>query len=124
MSATAQAHFYILESPSIDADQGTALSIFNRFRASSNQSGVKNVRTETVNQATYFSEDDDDHVSGGTEIAHIHLGGGEKITSAGGSSRGSQEWILKQDTIYAFVIESMTDDDNTHLIVLDWYEHD
>ena len=124
-SATAQAHFSIFENPAITDNTGAILPIYNRNRNSLNGSGVWDTsqNPDVQGQATYFTEATMGNVVGGTEIMHEHIGASEKKQSALGVSRGSVEFVLKQNEEYAVVIESVTDDDNTHAIALNWYEH-
>lgn len=63
----------------------------------------------------------------GTLIDHasfgISTGVGALILSGGGTDRGGQEWILKQDTYYYIVVTTATDDNNVSL-KMTWYEHE
>ena len=124
-SATVMAHGRILEAPLIVDNTGDNLTIFNRDRNSSTTSTVIDTsrNPDRAGEAMTFTEITMGNVTGGTEIIHIHLGTGEGKKTLGGSSRGTQEWILKPNTLYAFEIESTNDDDNIHIINLDWYEH-
>lgn len=124
-SATVMAHFRMLEAPAITNNTGDNLTVYNRNRNSLTTTTVWNTATnpDTQGQATYFTELTMGNVVGGTEVSHMHLGTGEGKKTLGGATRGAQEWILKPDTLYAFEIESINDDDNTHVIELDWYEH-
>lgn len=124
-SAAAQqlTSLYIFEAPTIGASQGTNLNIFNKNRDSSTTSGILSTKDATVNKATYFSIADDDQVSGGTEFHHEFLGAGTKNRSGGGVARSITEFILAQNTIYAFELKSYDANDNIHSLSLDWYEH-
>lgn len=124
-AATVMAHSRILEAPAITDNTGATLAIYNRDRNSATTSTVIDTSpaVDVAGQAMYFTELTTGNVTGGTEIAHEHLGTGEGKKTLGGATRGTQEWILKQNTFYAFVIESITADDNTHVIGLSWYEH-
>ena len=123
-SATVMAHARMYEAPAITDNTGAPLTIFNRDRNSATTSIVIDTsqNPDVVGQATYFTEATMGNVVGGTEIAHEHLGTGEGKKTLGAATRGTQEWILKPATLYAFVIESVNDDDNTHIITLNWYE--
>lgn len=124
-SATVVAHYRLYEAPVITDNTGATLAIYNRDRNSATTSTVIDTSTtpDTVGQAMYFTEATMGNVVGGTEITHEHLGTGEGKKTLGATTRGTQEWILKQDTFYAFIIESINDDDNTHVVLLNWYEH-
>lgn len=124
-SATSLAHMMMLESPVVTDNAGDTLAIYNRDRNSAILSTVIDTSTaaNVTGQATYFTETTQGEVVGGAELAHSYLGVGQRSKSEGGDTRGSQEWILKQGTYYAFVLESVNDEDNTHTIKLHWYEH-
>ena len=124
-SATVAAEVMILEAPLITKGTGANLTIYNRDRNSLTASTVINTAPtpEAAGAATYFTEATMGNVTGGTEITHAHLAVGTGPKVIGGSDRGTQEWILKQDTLYAFVISSLSADDNTQTVKLIWYEH-
>ena len=124
-SATVMAHGRIYEAPAVTDDTGAPLDIFNRDRNSATTSTVWDTSPviDVQNQATYFTVATMGNVVPGIEIAHMHLGTGEGKKTIGGDQRGAQEWILEQNTLYAFEIESVNADANTHVITLDWYEH-
>jgi len=52
------------------------------------------------------------------EAFRTALGAGKKV---GGSHRGTEEWILKRNTLYAFRCTSNADN-NVVQMNLDWYE--
>ncbi len=53
-------------------------------------------------------------------ILHIeHIGDGKQ---EGGEARGTHEWVLKPDTVYAIEVETEAASSEAHL-ELDWYEH-
>ena len=124
-SATVMAHSRIWEAPAVNDNTGAALPIYNRNRNSPTLPTVWDTSTnpDTQGWATYFTELNMGNVAGGTEIGHMHLGTGEGKKTVGGGARGQQEWILASNTLYAFEIESTNDDDNIHVIEVDWYEH-
>lgn len=124
-SATQPAHGRLLEAPTITNNTGGSLGVYNRDRNATRAATVIDTsqNPNLSGNATFFTETTMGNVTGGTEITHDHLGVGIKKNALGGTSRGVQEWILKQNTLYAFVIESATDDDNVHLIEVDFYEH-
>ena len=126
VTATAAAYFAVYETTSIDNGEGTTLTIYNRNRNSSNTSTVSTIEaTPTVGSATSFNEGQANgaNITTTTELVRTYVGAGEKVNASGGDTRGVSEFVLKQNTQYAFMLVSTTDDDNTHNIVLDWYEH-
>ena len=127
VSASTAAVAYFYEAPTITDNAGASLTVYNRRRV-----GTPTVTTvidtstspDTAGQAMYFTESTMGSVTGGTELAAMTLIAGAGPKSIGGLVRSIQEWILKPDTFYAFVINSSSDSDNTHWIVVDWYEHE
>ena len=113
---------YILKTPTIALGDGTSLAVFNSNENSSNTSGILQSTSGSfvAESAMYFSEADMGDVTGGTKVDEIWVGA-EK--NKGGGSRDSEEIILEQDTLYAFVIENLNADDNYHSLRLNWYEH-
>ena len=110
-----------------DAGDGSDKAILNRDRNSSNTSKVESLEdTPTVGSVTTMNETEWTAVgvTGGTELDHIYLAGGSGPFAVGGVSRGSQEWILKADTIYVFYLQNTGANANSHSISLDWYEHE
>ena len=57
-----------------------------------------------------------------TDRFGIDTGVGIGKVAGGGASRGTHEWILKQNTKYLFRVTSATDD-NVASVGLSWYEH-
>ena len=62
-------------------------------------------------------------VTAGTPIAAEYVASGTRNFASGGAARGVAEWVLLPNTLYAFEITSLTDDDNYCSIGVDWYEH-
>ena len=124
-SSSAPATAYILEAPTITDDTGAPLTIFNRKRTGGAVSTVIDTSQspDVVGQAMFFTEITMGSVTAGTTLDTIPLVAGAGPKAIGGVSRGTQEWILKADTLYAFVVNSSDDDDNIHRLQLDWYEH-
>ena len=125
-SSTAAATAAIYEVADLDVDEGTDLAIYNHDRNSSTASVVSTIETTpeagkatsyTVAQAAGAT------LSTATPIYLRNLGAAAAGADTGGESRSNNEFILKQGTQYAFVIANTTADDNTHNIVLNWYEH-
>jgi len=123
-SATSLSHMRMLEDPVVTDNTGETLPIYNRDRNSVKTSTVIDTSTaaNVTGQATYFTEATQGNVAGGTQLSETHLGVEQRNMAEGGDSRGSQEWILKQGTYYAFVVESVDAEDNTQMIKLHWYE--
>lgn len=124
-TATAQTNFGIYENTSIDVDEGTQLTIYNNNRNSSNTSGVTSIETvPVVNKATSFNEAQaaGANITTTTEIYSEHIGSNSGPRASGGNSRGSAEFVLEQNQQYAIILTSLNNDDNTHNLVLEWYE--
>lgn len=126
-TATALANFIITRAPTVTDNAGAVLPIFNRDENSTNISGVWDTsqNPDVQGQATLFTEATMGNVTGGTDIYTETIGGptapGNR-TQAGGS-RGLSEFVLLPNTLYAFELISLTDDDNIHHVILNWYEH-
>ena len=129
---------YIYEAVLIEAGtagEPAACVIYNRNRNSSNTSGfISQHATPVTGGASAWTEakladgnvgdDADWAVTTELEIERMPLGGGTSPAKAiGGAGRGEQELILKQNTVYMVMIQSLNANDNTHSIHLDWYEH-
>jgi len=128
-SVTSITRLYIAEAPSIDVDEGTQLTIYNRNRNSATASTVLSIETTpVVNKATSYNET---QAAGANITMTVTLDstviGGAGATPAqagvGGMARASQEWVLDQGVQYAFVAETLSDDDNYHTLEINWYEH-
>ena len=129
-TASSPAEFFILEAPTYLVSKGNHITIFNRDRNSSKTSKAISLGDDaplaaTVGLATTYIEAEWNAatIASGTVIDHILLAGGEGPKAAGGSSRGSQEWILKSNTAYFFYLQNIGANTNLHEIHLDWYEH-
>lgn len=123
--ATAGATFALYEAPSIDPDEGTQLTIYNRNRNSSTASTVTSIETvPVVNKATSFNETQaaSANITTTTRLVYHIIGSGGNQPTAG-QTRGQTEFVLKQNTQYAVVMSSLTNDDASHTITLSWYEH-
>ena len=127
-SCSTAATYSICELPTIAANIGThANVIYNRYRDSNNTSGCfDNATVPAVNKYTTLTEVQiaaDVTWGTGTVIRSAPLAVGSGPKPAGGSSRDSQEYILKANTAYVFLITNTTADANVHHILLDWYSH-
>jgi len=127
-SATDPAEVFILEAPAfVDFTQGTTGPVLNRFRGSTNTSGV--LDTEAVPAANAVETWTEAQLAAGTflgvgdELFHQLLGGGGGPFAAGGTSRGQQEFVLEPAHTYIFYVQNIGANANTHAITLAWYEH-
>lgn len=123
--ATGPAYFALYEVADLDVDEGTDLAIYNRDRNSLSASTVTTIETTPeAGKATSYTEAQlaGATLSTATEIMRKYIGTAGKA-GIGGETRGTGEFILKQATQYCFVISSLTADNATHNITLDWYEH-
>jgi len=129
ISASSPAELIVLEGPTLDLDEGNEEPIYNRNRNSGNVSIMKPITTAgTPGEISTFIEAEIAGATlvGGTEIDYFQLAGGEGPQSVGGADRSTQEWILKQDTIYLFILQNIGAPGaggNLHTIKLGWYEH-
>ena len=124
-ASSGTAYFVIYENPSIDVDEGTQLTIYNRNRNSATASVVSSIETVPVaNKATSYTEAQaaSANITTTVELERRYIGAGDR-KSVGGAARGEEEFILDQGNQYIFMLVSLTADDATHNITLDWYEH-
>jgi len=128
-SVTSIARLSIVENPSIDNDEGTTLTIYNRNRRSTKTSGVSTIQASPVSgSATSFNEAQaaNANITTTTTLDSVVVGaaGAQPFSGGiGGLFRGGAEWVLEPNQQYAFIAESLSDDDNYHTIELNWYEH-
>ena len=127
VTASHPAEFFLLEAPTIDAASGGPdLAVYNRDRNSSVATTILSLEDPpVVGGASSFLEAQiaAASFSGGTQLEHVLLAGGRGPQAIGGSARGSQEWILDQNSKYIFLLQNIGANINTHTISLDWYEH-
>jgi len=127
ISASQPAEFFIIEAPGVTNPQaGTEVDILNRNRNSANASVMVSLEaTPTAAKASVYLEAEmvTANFTGGTELDHTVLAGGEGPRSVGGVNRGAQEFVLKQNTTYLFYLQNIGANANIHSIELDWYEH-
>lgn len=138
IAASDAADAYIYENVLIEggaAGQPTALTVYNRDRNSGSTSTVISSHstpvtggmsgwTEALLQDGNVGDNANWAVTTEIELEHMPIGVGEsKQSSLGGSSRATQEIILKQNAVYMVMVQSRNANDNTHHIHLDWYEH-
>lgn len=125
-SSTAASTWTVYEVADLDVDEGTQLTIYNHDRNSATESVVTSIETVPVaNKATSYTvaQAAGATLSTATPIYQRYLGAAAAGADTGGESRNDDEFILKRNTQYAFVIANTTADDNTHNIILNWYEH-
>lgn len=127
-AASTAANLSICEGVTIAANVGTHTgTIINRFRDASRVSGCFN--NATVPSKGYFTTLTEAQIAAdgtwatGTIIRAEPIRVGEGPKPAGGSSRGIQEYILKSNTAYVFLLTNTAASANTHYILVDWYEH-
>jgi hypothetical protein len=126
-TCSSAAEAILLEAPTLaDSGDGSDKAVLNRNRNSSVTSTVQSLEdTPTVGSVTTMTEAEWTQVgvSAGTELEHEYLAGGEGPKALGGTTRGAQEWVLKQNTTYIFYLQNTGASANAHSISLDWYEH-
>jgi len=125
-TSSGAAEAIILEAPTLaDSGDGTDKAALNRDRNSATASTVQSLEdAPTVGSVTTMNETEWTAVgvSAGTELAHEFLAGSTGPKAVGGTERGTQEWILKQNTIYVFYLQNTGASANAHSISLDWHE--
>jgi hypothetical protein len=126
-SCSTAATYSICEAPTIAANIGShANVIYNRYRDNTTLSGcLDNATSAAANKYTTLTEAQiagDGTWATGTVIRTAPMIAGTGPKPAGGSSRDTQEYILKANTKYVFLITNTTADANSHSILLDWYE--
>lgn len=127
ISASQPAEFFLDEAPTIDDDAGTQKTILNRNRNSPTISVMTSLESApTANQVTTFTEAQiaAASYSAGTIIENPQFSGGQGPFAIGGSLRGTQEIILKQNTKYLFFLQNVGANANVHYIQLNFYEHE
>jgi len=125
VSASSAAEMFLLEAPTVDNDAGTEDTSVNRSRGSSNISTILSLEgTPVAGDITTYTETQiaAANFSGGLELDHVQLVIGSGPKAVGGSTRGEQEWLLKQNTKYIIYIRNVGASINLHEIHLDWYE--
>ena len=127
-SCSTAANFSISEGPTLAANVGTDTSlIYNRNRTSTSTSGcLNNAAVPAAGYITTLTEAEiaaDGTYAIGTVLRTAPLTTGAGPKPAGGASRGSQEYILKANTAYLFLITNTAASANAHHILIDWYEH-
>jgi hypothetical protein len=115
---TVAALFEVLEAPTITNGTGSDSTIYNSDRNSSNVSGVFNIEAApTAGKASINPT----ITANGTVLKQRVLGSGAPANKVGGQTRGTQEIILKPNTIYAFRLTGLADNGAAN-VELGWYE--
>ena len=126
-SSSAVAVFSLYENTSIDVNEGTDLTIWNRNRNSATVSTLLSIESPAVaGNLTSYNEAQavGANITITTELHREQIGSAGNVQSAsGGQTRGQAEWVLDQGGQYAVCITSETADDSHHNLILDWYEH-
>jgi len=126
--ATSGASFTIVEAPSIDPDESTSEATpYNRNRNHANTAVTSSIETAPVaNEISFFNETAAAAANITTTVTLWDETIGETgnlVSKSAGVSRGQVEFILKQNTQYAFIVASDDDNDNVHSIALSFYQH-
>ena len=119
--------FYFCEAPTIAAGTGTGnVAIYNRKRDETRISALQdNSLVPNSNKITTLSQaqiNGDGTFATGTVIRTEPLTVGAGPRPAGGDAREAQEYILKKNTAYVFLIANTANLANAHYIQIDWYE--
>ena len=126
-SASALTTVGIYESPSIDNGEGTAKVVINRNRNGTETALVTSILVTPVanNVTTYTAaQAAGANITKTTAVYERVIGAaGNPTTAQGGDARGSLEYVLKQNTQYAFCGTQLDANDNTMTVELEWYEH-
>ncbi len=95
------------------------ITAYNSNRNSASTSSIVNVEgTPAAGSVSY----DATLVTGGTSLVDVFIGAdGQGNTFVAGSNRGTQEWVLKQNTQYQISI--LETDNVPGTLQMAWYEH-
>jgi hypothetical protein len=116
VSNTAASRFEILEAPTVTANSGSALAVYNMNRNSANVTSVKSIATVPISGATLTSTVTVDGTVIYTDLAGLGRDGGYSEKTHSG------EIILKASTTYVFRLTGLADN-GLASINLSWYEH-
>ena len=119
-TVTGACMFKFIEAPTIALDAGTARVAYCHNLDLANTATI--ISNETVPQAGFYNYNEDaagGDVTAGTTIIERTIGAGKD--KVGGEARSS-EWILKKNTLYAFVLVAQADNIRAN-IAIDFYEH-
>ena len=126
--ATSGASFTIVEAPSIDPDESTSEATpYNRNRNHANTPVISSIETTpVVGEVSFFNETAAAAANITTTVTLWDETIGETgnlVSKSAGAGRGQIEFILKQNTQYAFILTSDDANDNVHSIALSFYQH-
>ena len=122
-SASAAAHFHLIEGVAEGAAGGTEVTPRNHDRNSTTESVLLSARINTANRLATYVAADAGNITGGTTLLTESIGAtGQGLQTTGGDVRAFGEVILKQNTAYAFAVENLDNNDNIHDIHVTWYE--
>jgi hypothetical protein len=121
-SATAASELIILEGATGTTAGATDLTVYNRFRDSTNTSLLTSI-DGTLGSVSYYSLTTDTAITGGTEVYKEYIGAGKTGQASAGASRGGHEWILKASTVYDIELKALDSNTNGQNVELVWYEH-
>lgn len=126
-TASAAASFKLVSAPSIDVNEGTDLVAYNNNRSSATTTTLVSIEDPAVvGNLTSYNETQAASANITTTVTLFHedIGQtGNPLSVSGGLSRGQSEWLLAASTQYCFILDADDDNDNTHNITLEWYEH-
>lgn len=125
-AASSPAEVFLVETVTIDDDEGTRTAVSNRNRNSGTASTVIPLESQpVVGNVTVMIESQlaGAQFSYTTLLYHIILIAGEGPKAIGGETRAVNEWILKQGTKYGIFIQNIGANANRHELQLNWYEH-
>ena len=125
-SSSHPAEVFLYEGVTIDDDEGTELTIEDRNRTTDNTSSQLSFQNPAVaGLATWMLEAEiaAANFATTTTLDHFQLAAGDGPKALGGTTRGTEEWVLAPSTKYAVVVQNIGANANTHEIHLDWYEH-
>jgi len=121
-ASTAASNLIILEGATGTAASAVDLTVYNRNRNSSATSELTSIDA-TAGAVSYYTLTTDTGISGGTEIYNEYIGAGKTGQATAGASRGANEWILKNSTVYDIELKAVDANDNVQNLELVWYEH-
>ena len=106
ITGEAETAVFFYEAPTI-TDNGNALSIRNRNRASTKVDFLSIYESATISAV-------------GTELEHLQFGSGKVV---GGGVNRTDEWVLKNNTSYLIRVTNLTTSNNYHSIRFQYYVH-
>ena len=124
---TGTATIAFCENTSIDAGEGTTLTVYNRNRGNKVASEMRTIEATPVEgSVTRFDETQaaGANITTTTELWQQSIGSDLKQAVESRSGRSMNEWLLEKNQQYAVVIKSTTDDDNICNLTLNWYEEE